>query len=215
MELLKESRFAPEYWFSCYPFVEIEETKMIYGDQKVTENKRVVFYDVETQKSVSEVQGWHNAHLMMISIAVTWSEADGFRIWYHSKNEIPDMIKYMESFDLVSSFNGDNFDSKVLSYYGDVNTINKKSFDVANYLSSVTKHRLKLETIAQATLNLGKSADGLLALQWWKQGKVEQIVNYCKQDVEVLRDIVLFGKSNGLVYYYDFGGNKIPVEVNW
>lgn len=173
----------------------------------------MVFYDVETQKRADEVGGWDRADLMLISIAVSYTEDDGYKVWY--EKDTREMIRYMSDFDMVVSFNGNNFDSKVLSHYGDVSALHQKSFDVAEYLSGKLKHRIRLESIAMATLGAGKSADGLLALQWWKEGRVDEIIEYCKQDVKVLRDVVMYGKENGYIAYNDVEQNMVKVAVDW
>lgn len=207
-----EERYPAEFWFSCYSHFEMAGTAELSAS-KLTEDKRLVFYDVETQKRADEVGGWDRADLMLISIAVTFSEADGFKVWY--EKDTRDMIRYMSEFDLVVSFNGNNFDSKVLSHYGDVSTLNQRSFDVAEYLSARLKHRIRLESVATATLGTGKSADGLLALQWWKEGRVDEIIEYCKQDVKVLKDVVEFGIEHGYILYNDTEQNAVKVAVEW
>lgn len=207
-----EERYPAEFWFSCYSHFEMAGTAELSA-AKLTEDKRMVFYDVETQKRADEVGGWDRADLMLISIAVTFSELDGFKVWY--EKDTRDMIRYMSEFDLVVSFNGNNFDSKVLSHYGEVSVLNQRSFDVAEYLSARLKHRVRLESVATATLGAGKSADGLLALQWWKEGRVDEIIEYCKQDVKVLRDVVEFGKEHGYILYNDTEQNAVKVAVEW
>jgi DEAD/DEAH box helicase domain-containing protein len=207
-----EERYPAEFWFSCYSHFEMAGTAELSA-VKLTENKRMIFYDVETQKRADEVGGWDRADLMLISIAVTFSETDGFKVWY--EKDTRDMIRYMSEFDLVISFNGNNFDSKVLSHYGEVSVLNQRSFDVAEYLSARLKHRIRLESVATATLGTGKSADGLLALQWWKEGRVDEIIEYCKQDVKVLRDVVEFGKEHGYILYNDTEQNAVKVAVEW
>jgi DEAD/DEAH box helicase domain-containing protein len=211
-----EERYPAEFWFSCYSHFELSGVAEM-ASQKLTDHKRLVFYDVETQKRAEEVGGWENADKMLISVAVTYTPDDSYKVWY--ENDIPEMIRYMGAYDMVVSFNGDNFDSKVLSHYGDVAPINKKSFDVAQYLSGRLKHRIRLDNVATATLHVGKSADGLLALQWWKEGRVDEIIAYCKQDVMVLKDIVAFGQFNGHVLYSDSQNNLSPnvlkVAVDW
>jgi DEAD/DEAH box helicase domain-containing protein len=74
---------------------------------------------------------------------------------------------------------------------------------------------LKLETIAQGTLNAGKSADGLLAVEWWKKGEVDKIIQYCQQDVQVTKDIFEYGRKNGLVKLRRADGSNTEVKVNW
>jgi DEAD/DEAH box helicase domain-containing protein len=165
---------------------------------------REVYYDVETQKSAQEVGGWQNIPLMQVSVAVTWSEEDGFRRW--SENQALDLISYLSKFDRVVSFNGDGFDSKVLSYYGDVSEIVRRSLDLAKALKRSLGHRIALDSLAQATLGKGKTANGLTALRWWKEGKVELIAEYCEQDVRVLVDLLKFARQNGFLRYLDLSG---------
>ncbi len=171
------------------------------------------YYDVETQRSAEEVGGWNNIRLMRISIAVTWSATDRFRLWEESNAK--EMIEYLAGHDKVISFNGDRFDSAVLSYYGDVSKIAKRSFDVLVDLSRRLGHRVSLDAVAQATLNVGKTADGMLALKWWKENQIELIAEYCRQDVQVLKDVVEFGRKNGYVKYSDRQGGSRTVNVEW
>ncbi|MEX1276464.1 MAG: ribonuclease H-like domain-containing protein [Bacteroidota bacterium] len=172
-----------------------------------------VFYDIETQRSADEVGGWGNIHLMLVSVAVSWSEEDGYRHWDESAT--PGLIEYLSRYDRIISFNGDGFDSRVLSHYGDNAVIMKRSFDVLTDLKRRLGHRLSLDSIAQATLGMGKSADGLQAIRWWKEGRTDLIAEYCQRDVEVLMKIVGFGRNKGFVKYQDKFGTEKTVPVEW
>jgi DEAD/DEAH box helicase domain-containing protein len=172
-----------------------------------------VYYDVETQKSAEEVGGWNNVHLLLVSVAVTWCQEDGFKRWV--EGEMAALIEYLNKFDRNVSFNGDRFDSKVLSHYGDVSQIRKRSFDIAPPLFNKLGHRIKLDTLAQATLGTGKTADGMVALQWWREGEIDQLAEYCEQDVKVLVGIVKFARENGYVQYFDLDGRRRSVYVKW
>lgn len=176
-------------------------------------NRDEVYYDVETQLSADEVGGWSNIRLMRVSIAVTWSPGDLFRLW--DESTVPQMIGYLGGFGSVVSFNGDRFDSQVLSYYGHVDAINRHSFDVLVDLSRRLGHRVSLDSVAQATLGVGKSADGIVALRWWKEKQIELIAEYCRKDVQVLKDVVEFGRVNGYVKYLDRSGGSRSVDVDW
>ncbi len=172
-----------------------------------------VYYDVETQLSAEEVGGWNNIRLMRISIAVTWSTKDLFRLW--EETNAKEMIDYLADHDKVISFNGDRFDSTVLGYYGNVAKIAERSFDVLVDLFRRLGHRVSLDAVAQATLSIGKSADGMLALRWWKENQIELIAEYCRQDVQVLKDVVEYGRKNGYVKYTDRQGGTRTVNVEW
>ena len=172
-----------------------------------------VYYDVETQLSADEVGGWNNIRGMRVSVAVTWSATDLFRLW--EEETVPQMIEYLGGFNRVVSFNGDRFDAQVLSYYGNVEAINRHSFDVLVDLSRRLGHRVSLDSVAQATLGVGKSADGVMALKWWKEGQIELIAEYCRKDVQVLKDVVTYGRRNGHVKYLDRSGASRSISVEW
>ena len=76
-------------------------------------------------------------------------------------------------------------------------------------------YRLKLDNLAQATLNVGKSADGLQALKWWAEGRLDEIATYCRQDVAVTRDLYLYGRENGHVLFSNKAGQKARLPVGW
>ncbi len=172
-----------------------------------------VYYDLETQLSAAEVGGWNNIHAMRISIAVTWSERDLFRLW--DEDSAASLIEYLGSYGKVVSFNGDGFDSRVLSRYGDVELVRRHSFDVLVDLSRRLGHRVSLDSVAQATLGVGKSADGLIALKWWKEKEIDLLAEYCRKDVQVLKDVVYYGRANGHVKYSDRYGGSRSVNVEW
>jgi len=175
--------------------------------------KTEVYYDIETQLSADEVGGWGNIHLMRVSVAISWSEEDGFKRW--DEDSMATFISYLSEFNRVVSFNGDGFDSRVLSRYGDVSVIKKNSFDVLADLKRRLGHRLSLDSIGQATLGIGKTADGLQALRWWKEGKVDLIAEYCTQDVKVLMNVVAHGRNNGVIKFQDKFGHVRSVKVSW
>ncbi len=172
-----------------------------------------VYYDVETQLSAEEVGGWNNIHLMRISIAVSWSEQDLFRLW--DEDSAAKMVEYLGGFASVVSFNGDGFDSRVLSRYGNVNSINEHSFDVLLDLKRRLGHRISLDAVAQATLGLGKTADGMIALRWWKEKELDLLAEYCRRDVQVLKDVVHYGRTHKHVKYTDKYGGSRSVAVEW
>jgi DEAD/DEAH box helicase domain-containing protein len=171
-----------------------------------------VYYDLETQRSADEV-GWSNIDKMLLAVGVTWSVREGFRHWYES--DASALVSYLSSFDSIISFNGDGFDSRVLSYYADVSIVNKKSFDLLRDIKMRLGHRLSLNAIARGTLEVGKTADGLQSLQWWKEGKIDLITAYCEQDVKVLVDLVSFARTHGFVKYFDKFGTPLTVHVRW
>jgi len=174
-------------------------------------------FDVETQRSAAEVGGWHRADRMGISVAILYdSGSDSFKTYL--EKDIPDLISDLQTFDLVVGFNNKRFDNKVLSAYSVFNLASLPTLDIMEVITSRLGYRLSLDRLAEHTLGVKKSANGLQALQWYKEGKMDEIINYCRQDVKITRDIFLFGLKNRYLLFKNKAGSivRLPVDFsNW
>ena len=88
-------------------------------------------------------------------------------------------------------------------YSGDLTKI--KSLDILKEIKNSLGRRLKLDTIAEATLGINKSGHGLEAVVWWKQGKKEEVKKYCLDDVKITKEIYEYALKNGVLKYKDAG----------
>ena len=181
---------------------------------KVVSGPRVLFFDLETQKSAEEVGGWGNIHKMGLAVGVVWDSLDREFFTYEEK-DARQLVDKLRTADLVVGFNVIGFDYTVLQPYSDFDLQEINTFDMLVDIKKRLGFRLSLNHLAQHTLNAKKSADGLISLQWYKEGKISKIIQYCKQDVEITRDLYLFGEKNGLVKYQSRSGNPLQLEVNW
>jgi DEAD/DEAH box helicase domain-containing protein len=181
---------------------------------KVVSGPRVLFFDLETQKSAEEVGGWGNIHKMGLAVGVVWDSLDREFFTYEEK-DARQLVDKLRTADLVVGFNVIGFDYTVLQPYSDFDLQEINTFDMLVDVKKRLGFRLSLNHLAQHTLNTKKSADGLISLQWYKEGKISKIIQYCKQDVEITRDLYLFGEKNGLVKYQSRSGNPLQLEVNW
>jgi DEAD/DEAH box helicase domain-containing protein len=87
--------------------------------------------------------------------------------------------------------------------------------DLLKEIKESSGSRYKLNDIAHATLQTSKSADGLQALRWYEEGKIDEIKKYCEQDVKVTKEIYEFGRKNRMVYYPTLTGQIMPIAVNF
>ncbi len=177
--------------------------------------KNFVYFDLETQRSAGDVGGWDNKDKMGMSVGVTYSTAAGqYEIF--GEKDVDALIATMARADLVIGFNHIDFDYKVLQGYSmwDIGE-QMKSFDLPQDLVKVLGHRIKLDDIATASLGTGKTADGLDAIRWWREGKIHQIAEYCCFDVKVTKMVQEFGVEHGYVRYNDRFGREQTAEVKW
>jgi DEAD/DEAH box helicase domain-containing protein len=115
----------------------------------------------------------------------------------------------------VVGFNIVDFDYQVLKGYSAFRFGDLKTFDLLQEISRQLGYRLSLNHLAHKTLNREKSADGLQSLKWFKEGKMEEVVSYCKKDVEITKDLFLFGVANGYLLFETKGGQLVRLPVEW
>ena len=175
---------------------------------------RIQYFDLETQKSADDVGGWGNIHKMRLAVGVVWDSIDQDYFVYEEK-DAKILVEKLRTADLVIGFNVIGFDYTVLQPYSDFDLQEINTFDMLVDVKKLLNFRLSLNHLAQHTLNAKKSADGLISLQWYKEGKIDKIIHYCKQDVEITRDLYLFGEEHGYVNYQSRSGNPLQLEVNW
>ncbi len=176
---------------------------------------RIMSLDLETQKTAKDVGGWNRAYLMRVSVVVVYDSLDK---QYHvfSESDIDSLFDFLELADLIVGFNIKGFDYKVLSAYTakDMNIF--RTFDMLEDVHHKLGFRLSLDHLAQETLERGKTADGLQAVEWFRQGEMEKLTDYCKQDVAVTRDLFLFGQENGYIIYRGKRENRrLKLQVDW
>jgi len=179
-----------------------------------TDYHRVGIFDLETQRSAREVGGWHRAHKMGISCAVIFDEAENDYAVYR-EDQLPQLIEHLKQLDLIVGFNIKRFDYHVLSGYSDVDFRKLHTLDILEKVHEFLGFRLSLDHLVQATLGLKKEGDGLQALQWWKEGRIVKIIDYCKRDVKITKDLYLFGKKRGYLLFHNKAGNAARIPVSW
>jgi len=170
--------------------------------------------DIETKRSAQEVGGWHLADKMGISCAVLYnSKRDTYETYLD--NQIEDLIDIMRQMELIIGFNIKRFDYRVLSGYIQTDYSQFYTLDLLEHVHHRLGYRLSLGHLGEITLGAPKSANGLQALLWWKEGKIDEIIKYCKKDVQITRDLYLFGKQNGYVLFRNKAKQIVRLPVSW
>ena len=105
--------------------------------------------------------------------------------------------------------------AKVVEIHAFQRPVEPRPLDILEEIHKRLGYRLSLEHLARVTLNAQKTADGLQALRWWKQGRIREIIDYCKQDVAITRDLFLYGEKNGYLLFNNKAGNTVRIPVNW
>jgi DEAD/DEAH box helicase domain-containing protein len=176
--------------------------------------KNIVYFDLETQKSADEVGGWNNIRDMRMSVGVTYSTARGdYRIY--QEKEVNELIKELMRADLVVGFNNLRFDYEVLHGYTVMDLKQVPTLDMLVDLQKALQHRLSLDSVAHASLGVEKTAEGLQAIKWYREGKIMEIAEYCCYDVKITKLVHEYGAVNKQLFYTNKFGTKLSVAVDW
>lgn len=177
--------------------------------------RNIVYFDLETQKSLQQVGGHGRVHELKISLGVTYSTRDA-RYEVFLEEESSALIDTLWKADLVVGYNLIGFDYRVLSPYDVRDLLQLRTLDMMLDLEKTFGFRPKLDALATATLGFGKTADGTAALQWFQEGRFEEIAEYCCYDVKVTRLLHEYGMAHGCLFCTDkAGGPNLRLPVSW
>jgi DEAD/DEAH box helicase domain-containing protein len=176
--------------------------------------KNVVYFDLETQRSAEEVGGWDKISRMGMSIGVLYSTASGeYKIY--GEPQVDELIRDLQRADLVVGFNNLRFDYEVLHGYTALDMRQLPTLDMLVDLQATLQHRLSLDAIATATFGVEKTAEGMQAIQWFREGRLMEIAEYCCYDVKLTRMVHEYGCQQRQLYYMNRFGKKLSVGVKW
>jgi len=165
-----------------------------------------IILDIETQNTFREV-GFPDSRLLKVSLVGIYDYESGeFQSFLES--ELAKLWPMLEKADRIIGYNIRHFDMPVLKNYYSGNILSFPMLDMMEQVKSSLGFRLKLDNIAKSTLGIGKSGDGLQAVEFWKAGEIEKLKAYCLDDVKITRDIYEHGKKHGKLLYSDLGKVK-------
>jgi DEAD/DEAH box helicase domain-containing protein len=164
--------------------------------------KKIVL-DLETQKSFEEVGGRGKNHLLKVSVCGIYDYSrDVYEIY--EEHELPRMAPILQMADQIIGFNIKQFDFAVLQPYLNFDLAGLPAYDLLEEIEKVIGHKIRLEAVAQATLGSGKSGNGLEALLYYKNGKMDQLKKYCLDDVKVTKQVYDYVLNNQKLLYRDY-----------
>ena len=175
---------------------------------------RYIVFDVETRRSAAEVGGWHLASKMGVSILVAYDSLTQSCSSY-TQDTLDEFFSLLREADVVVGFNSLRFDCAVLQPFAPYNLTALPHVDLLRRIQDTLHYRVSLDNVAQATLDAPKSADGLQALQWWKEGRLDKIEAYCRDDVLLTQRLYCFGLEHGFVLFRNKAGQRVRVPVNF
>jgi DEAD/DEAH box helicase domain-containing protein len=175
-------------------------------------NNEVVL-DIETQNTFDEVGGYFTDKLKVSLVGVYFYETDTYESYLEP--ELPQLFSKLERSGRIIGYNSISFDMPVLNNYYAGDLLKLPQLDILRVIEKSVGFRLKLDSVAASTIGTKKSGHGLQAVQWWKEGKIDEIREYCLQDVKVTKEVYEYGLKNGCLLYDDRMGERHAIAVDF
>ncbi len=173
----------------------------------------IVVFDVETKNSFADVDSYDPSKLEVSFVGVYRSDTNEYLSFW--EQDIPKMWSIFESADEIVGFNSKGFDYPALSRYYPGDLFKLPSLDLLEVVNDSLGRRIKLDSLAVATLGHGKIGDGLDAVKYWRNQELEKLEKYCLEDVRVTWEVYDFAKKNNKLFYLNPVGEKREFEVRW
>lgn len=164
---------------------------------------RKITFDIETTNTFQDAGSSDPADLDLAVVCIHDSETDEYSSY--EQHELSKLWPILEASDMLIGYNSDHFDIPLLNKYyaGDLHAI--KSLDILAEIRKSIGRRVKLDDVAHATLGEKKSADGLQAITWWRNGEKQKVIDYCIQDVKVTKNVYDYAITNNSLKYTQLG----------
>jgi DEAD/DEAH box helicase domain-containing protein len=169
-----------------------------------------VVLDLETQHTFRE---FDDPKKLGISVVAVYDYANDENIVFTEK-ELNNLYPILEKASYIVGYNIRSFDLPVLQAYypGDISVFSL--FDILDDIKEKIGKRIGLNDVASATLNEKKTGHGLMAIDYFKEGKWDELKKYCMDDVWVTKKLFDYGLEKGEIFYMNELG-KVPIKVDW
>ncbi len=154
--------------------------------------------DIETRNIFQDVGSKNPADLDISIVCIYDYETGNYDSFL--QEDLPRLWPILDKTDQLITYHGDHFDIPLLNKYYQKQTgrdLNKiRSLDVLREIKNSYGRMMKLEQVAQGTLGIAKSGQGLDAIVWWRNDDIENLRKYCLDDVKITKDVYEYALKN-------------------
>ena len=155
-----------------------------------------IVIDIETKNTFADVGGQENIHNLEVSFVGVYSyNQDKYLSFF--ENELDKLAPLLQNAGLIIGFSSNRFDLPVLKKHFKFNVMSLESLDILEEIEERLGHRISLNELAYANLKVNKTAHGLEAIKFYKEGRLEELKKYCLNDVKITKDLYDLGMSRG------------------
>jgi DEAD/DEAH box helicase domain-containing protein len=162
-------------------------------------------FDIETQNFFTDPDvGWDNYDALKISVVAAYSYIED-RYYCYEENEMDKLAALFADTRRIVGFSMNRYDIPVLNNYfqrlkNAPRLWEMERVDLLEEIEMATGSRISLDRLAGANLGVGKTHHGSEAITLYRDGKMEELKEYCVNDVKLTKDLYdLYRKQNFLM----------------
>lgn len=161
--------------------------------------KDKIVFDIETKNTFADVGGEQNIEKLEVSVVGAYSYLKD-EYYCFEEHEFSALGKMMKEAGLIIGFSSKRFDVPVLNKYFPFNLAAIPHFDILEEIENSWGRRISLDLLGEANLGIKKTGHGLDAIDWYRDGEMEKLKEYCKQDVRITKEIFDLIRKQGYLW---------------
>ncbi len=162
-------------------------------------------FDIETQNFFTDPDvGWDNYAALKISVVAAYSYLED-RYYTYEEHEMDKLAELFGDARRIVGFSMNRYDIPVLNNYfqrlkGAPKLWEMERVDLLEEIEMATGSRVSLDRLAGANLGVGKTHHNSEAGALYRDGKMEELKEYCINDVKLTKELYdLYRKQNYLL----------------
>lgn len=161
-------------------------------------NDKLVF-DIETKNTFDDVGGQQNLRDLEISVVGVYSYASD-SYYAYDEHEFSKLAEAFRKAYFLVGFSSKRFDLPILEKYFNFGIASLPHYDILEAIEKSFGRRVGLGILAEANLGVGKTAHGLQAIEFYRNGEMQRLKDYCLQDVKITKDLFELIKRQGYLW---------------
>lgn len=162
-----------------------------------------IVFDIETQNFFTDPGvGRDNFAALKISVVCAYSYSQD-KYFIFEEGQIGGLMELFRGADRIVGFSSNRYDIPVLNLYFErfrpvppatgkfekVDLWKKDRVDLLDEIEMATGNRISLDRLAVANLGVTKTHHGWEAISLYKEGKMDELKDYCLNDVRITKDL--------------------------
>lgn len=169
-----------------------------------------IVFDLETKHTFREFDEAKKLGITVLSVFDYANNQSGV----FTEKELSKVFPVFEKASYLIGYNINSFDLQVLQAYYPGDVTHFATLDILDDIKQKIGRRLALNDVASATLGVKKSGHGLMAIDYYKEGKWDELKKYCLDDTMITKQLFDYGIKFKEINYLTENG-KALIRVDW